>query len=121
MCDTVIPVTSLRFGPHPADLTLADPSGREYRTGRTHPDFALVRFRQDGRWTLGVLRGWRQSAAGTIVRIESFDTRANEVRALWYGFAPEAIDPVQIDERSGQLWFVPPEARSASGREPKRP
>lgn len=110
-------VNSLRFGPHPPDLTLADPSGREYRTSRTHPDFACVRFRQDGCWTLGVLRGWRQSATGTIVRIESFDPRTNEARALWYRFVPEAIDPVQIDERSGQLWFVPPEARGAAGRE----
>lgn len=120
MCDSVAPVTSLRFGPHPPDLVLADPSGREYRTSRTQPDFAFVRFRQEGRWALGVLRGWRQSAAGTIVRIEAFDTRANEIRALWYGFVPEAIDPVQIDERSGQLWFVPPEARAAGAREPKR-
>lgn len=94
-------------------MSLADPSGREFRTSRTHPDFALVRFRQGGRWTLGVLRGWRRSGSGTIVRIESFDPAAKEIRTLWYRFLPEAIDPVQIDERTGQLWFIPPDARSA--------
>jgi hypothetical protein len=106
-------VTSLRFGPTPADLPLADPSGREFRTSRTTADFAIVRFRHGGRWTLGVLRGWRRSAAGTIVRIESLEPASKGAEALWFEFRPESVDPLQIEERTGEIRIVPPSERGA--------
>lgn len=97
---------------------LADPSGREYRTSRTETDFQIVRFRLSGQWTLGVLRGWRRSRDGVMVRIETVDRSSGEPRALWYRFAPEAIDPVQVESHTGELRLVPPWERSGGVRRP---
>lgn len=113
-------MTSLRFGPHPPDLVLADPSGREYRTSRTEADFQIVRFRLAGRWTLGVLRGWRRSRDGVIVRIETLDRTSAEPKALWYRFVPDAIDPVQVETRTGELRLVPPWERIGGDRRSRR-
>jgi hypothetical protein len=106
---------SLRFGPHPPDLPLADPSGREFRTGRTTEDFAIVRVRLGGRWVLGVLRGWRRAGASVIIRMEAPDPATGDVRALWYRFVPESIDPVVANEATGELRLVPPTLRGGPG------
>ena len=109
---------SLRFGPHPPDLPLADPSGREFRTGRTTEDFAIVRVRLGGRWVLGVLRGWRRAGASVIIRMEAPDPATGDVRALWYRFVPESIDPVVANEATGELRLVPPTLRGGPGPTP---
>jgi hypothetical protein len=106
---------SLRFGPHPPDLPLADPSGREFRTGRTVDDFAIVRVRLRGRWVLGVLRGWRRAGDGVILRVEAADPATGDVRALWYRFVPESIDPIVANEVTGELRLVPPSLRGGRG------
>ena len=115
-CCIVTP--SLRFGPHPPDLPLADPSGREFRTGRTTEDFAIVRVRLGGRWVLGVLRGWRRAGASVIIRMEAPDPATGDVRALWYRFVPESIDPVVANEATGELRLVPPTLRGGPGPGP---
>lgn len=107
---------SLRFGPHPPDLPLADPSGREFRTGRTTDDFAIVRVRLGGRWVLGVLRGWRRAGDSVVIRMEAPDPATGEVRALWYRFVPESIDPVVANQATGELRLVPPTLRGEPGR-----
>lgn len=111
------PVSSLRFGPDPADLPLAEPprgSGPDYPV----PDHTLVRFRSGGRWRLGVLRAWRHVEGGWIIQVEARDLRTGAVMAPWYRFVAESVDPLGVDAKTGEVVLVPPERRSLGGQAP---
>lgn len=105
-------VTSLRFGPNPHDLQLADPASREFKAAKQETrDFAIVRVRLGGRWVLAVLREWRRSPSAVYVRLEASLPDSDDLKTLWYVFASESVDPVTISPATGSLHLIPPEQR----------